>query len=79
MKQSEFENVFSQKFLVMGKRQGNKNELKLLKRTLFELGHLQSNKSNYYNCNQSILKHLSLLAWPIGELSNNFYSKKMNN
>tara|TARA_Y100001968_G_scaffold217938_1_gene200565 strand:+ start:44750 stop:45148 length:399 start_codon:yes stop_codon:yes gene_type:complete len=70
--------LFEKQFLIIGNRHGRESELNLLKSTLNELGHFKSQNSDAYKFSKSLIKHLELLGWPIGKLSNNNYSKKFN-
>ena len=60
-------------FKVIATRNGYKNEEKVLKQALLELGYQALNDENIYQCTKEIKRHLAFLGWPIETC----YRKKM--
>ena len=61
----------SQKLLgykLIDSRTGTSGEEKLLKATLNELGYIESISNKTFMFSVSILRHLTLLGWPVGKL-----------
>ena len=57
--------LMNEKFILLDKKKGSLNELRILKKTLRELGLLIEN-NNYYIYTELLIKHLYTLGWPIG-------------
>ena len=57
--------LIHEKFILLEKKKGSIKELRILKRTLEELGHLIL-KNKYYKNSEFLLRHLHTLGWPIG-------------
>tara|TARA_Y100001968_G_scaffold130726_2_gene119320 strand:- start:3480 stop:3863 length:384 start_codon:yes stop_codon:yes gene_type:complete len=75
-KDINFMNKLNCNYLLIDKRTGNKSELKLLKSTLFELGHTNILKNDCYKYSKNLIRDLNILGWPIGRLSNRKKIKK---
>ena len=57
--------LINNKFVLLDKKVGNKFDLILMKNILSELGENLIN-NNYYSHSKSIMRHLYVLGWPIG-------------
>ena len=57
--------LMNEKFILLDKKKGSLNELRILKKTLRELGLLIEN-NNYYIYTDLLIKHLYTLGWPVG-------------
>ena len=57
--------LMNEKFILLDKKKGSLNELRILKKTLRELGLLIEN-NNYYIYTELLIKHLYTLGWPVG-------------
>ena len=64
LKELEMENGYS----IIDKRWGSSNEPLILKKVLKEMGFNYQSIDGSYNYSESLLKHLSTLGWPIGNL-----------
>ena len=58
--------ILLKEFILIDKKKGTRRELDLLINTLYELGIKCSSNLNFKYSNQ-LLKHLSILGWPIGK------------
>ena len=57
--------LMNEKNILIDKKKGSLNELRILKRTLEELGlYILNNK--YYEYSELLIRHLHTLGWPIG-------------
>jgi len=57
--------LINEKLILLDKKKGSLAELRLLKRTLAELGLLILN-DKYFKYSDLLMKHLHTLGWPIG-------------
>ena len=57
--------LMNEKFILLDKKKGSLKELRILKRTLDELGLLILN-NKYYKYSELLIRHLHTLGWPIG-------------
>ena len=55
----------SEELILLDKKKGNKKELFLLMKTLKELG-IEYSESLYFKYSYSLMRHLSILGWPVG-------------
>ena len=55
----------NEKFILLDKKKGSLNELRILKSTLKELGLLIVN-NQYYKYTELLIRHLHTLGWPVG-------------
>ena len=58
--------LIDEKFILLDKKKGSLEELRILKRTLGELGLLIFN-NKYYKYTELLLRHLHTLGWPVGK------------
>ena len=59
-------------FRVVGHRRGTRREQRLLLLTLQEIGLNNSYGPHYFDADSGVVRHLSQLGWPIGDLSRQF-------
>ena len=57
--------LIHEKFILLDKKKGSLKDLKILKRTLEELG-LLILKNKYYEYTDLLIRHLHTLGWPVG-------------
>ena len=57
--------LIHEKLILLDKKKGSLKELKILKRTLEELGLLILN-NKYYKYTELLIRHLHTLGWPVG-------------
>ena len=57
--------LMDEKFILIDKKKGSLKELRILKKTLEELGLLILN-NKYYKYSELLIRHLHTLGWPIG-------------
>ena len=57
--------LMNEKFILLDKKKGSLNELRILKSTLKELGLLIVN-NKYYKYTELLIRHLHTLGWPVG-------------
>ena len=57
--------LMNEKFILLDKKKGSLNELRILKSTLKELGLLIVNNKNY-KYTELLIRHLHTLGWPVG-------------
>ncbi len=53
---------------ILGQRKGTLKEERLLKATLNEMGFYTKNREGEYHYSNSLMRHLKILGWPIGNL-----------
>ncbi len=58
--------LMNEKFILLDKKKGSLMELRILKKTLKELGLLILN-NRYYKYSELLIRHLHTLGWPIGK------------
>ncbi len=58
--------LWSEPFIILGRKKGQKKELLLLVNTLKELGIEYSENLNF-KYSSSLMRHLSTLGWPVGK------------
>ena len=61
--------LMNEKFILLDKKKGSIKELRILKRTLEELGLLILN-NKYYKYSELLIRHLHTLGWPVGRSLN---------
>ena len=64
--------LLGNKLVLLDKKEGHEFHYKLLKETLREIG-LSTLNQRYYKYSESIMKHLDILSWPIG---NSLYKRR---
>tara|TARA_Y100001933_G_scaffold192533_1_gene192053 strand:- start:631 stop:1035 length:405 start_codon:yes stop_codon:yes gene_type:complete len=57
--------LINEKFILLDKKKGSLKELRLLKKTLEQLGLLVL-KNKYYKYTELLIRHLHTLGWPVG-------------
>tara|TARA_B100000965_G_scaffold264883_1_gene223715 strand:- start:1161 stop:1562 length:402 start_codon:yes stop_codon:yes gene_type:complete len=65
--------MISKNFILLDKKEGKKNDLFLLRKTL-KILKVELLDKNYYENTQETLRHLKTLAWPIG---NSLYKQRI--
>ena len=60
-------------YKLIDKREGKKNELRILKDTLFEIGYKPNNQCGFYY-SSNLMYYLNILGWPTGLYK---YNKKI--
>ena len=58
--------LIQEKFILLDKKKGSLKELRLLKKTLKQLGLLVLN-NKYYKYTELLIRHLHILGWPVGK------------
>jgi len=71
--------LIHEKLILLDKKKGSLKELKILKRTLEELGLLILN-NKYYKYTELLIRHLHTLGWPVGRsiYKHRIIKKKIN-
>tara|TARA_Y100001978_G_C23324653_1_gene259988 strand:- start:103 stop:507 length:405 start_codon:yes stop_codon:yes gene_type:complete len=65
--------LIHEKFILLDKKRGSITELRLLKKTLEQLGLLILN-NKYYKYTDVLIRHLNTLGWPVG---NSLYKQRV--